>query len=575
MRLISLKANKDSFKPVRFKNSIGLNFIVATQKEENRQKGDTTNGVGKSLLIALIHFCLGASKNEAFKNNLLNWIFTLKFSINDQIYISERSTNSQEKIKLNGEEISSTDFNKKLGRLLFEIPNNVNQLSFRSLMPFFIRPRRASYSDYKNPNSVNNEFQILVTNTFLLGIDVTLAQEKFKLRQDKERIRKLVKELKNDKLLKDFFTGEKDIALTEQDLSVQIENLENDLKNFDVADDYYEIKEQADKIKRVLEKIQNNIILFKNQIQNIDESRKISPDIKKENIERIYKEASVIIKEDALKQLSELEKFYEHISSNREKRLLQQKNEITREIEKLTTVQEQKSRELDNKLKYLGAHKALDVFVKLTNKLSDLKNKKVNITKYHSLLEEYRKEKIRIDEDFINATKKTDAYLQDAQDLIKTLNDFFRKLSKHFYPDVTSGISIKNNDGDNQTRYDFKAEIYADASDGINNVKIFCYDLTLLIKGFGHKINTIFHDSRLLDGIDPLQKADMFIILNDLIKASNKQYILSLNQSQIDEFRKYLSEEQYNNIIQDNIILQLKDNSDEEKLLGIKVDMHY
>ena len=155
------------------------------------------------------------------------------------------------------------------------------------------------------------------------------------------------------------------------------------------------------------------------------------------------------------------------------------------------------------------------------------------------------------------------------------MNDFYRKLSKQFYPDVTSGISIKNNDGDNQTRYDFKAEIYADASDGINNVKIFCYDLTLLIKGFGHKINTIFHDSRLLDGIDPLQKAEMFIILNDLIKTSNKQYILSLNQSQIDEFRKYLTEEQYSEIIQDNIILQLKDNSDEEKLLGIKVDMHY
>jgi uncharacterized protein YydD (DUF2326 family) len=575
MRLISLKANKDSFKTVRFKNSIGLNFIVATQKEENRQKGDTTNGVGKSLLIALIHFCLGASKNEAFKNNLSDWIFTLEFSINNKIYTSERSTNSQEKIKLNGEEISTTEFNKKFGKLLFEIPNNVNQLSFRSLLPFFIRPRRASYSDYKNPNAVNNEFQILVTNTFLLGIDVTLAQEKFKLRQDKERIRKLVKELKNDKLLKDFFTGEKDIALTEQDLSEQIENLENDLKNFDVADDYYEIKEQADKIKRELEKIQNNIFLFRNQTKNIDESRKISPDIKKENIERIYKEASVIIKEDALKQLSELEKFYEHITSNREKRLLQQKNEITREIETLSTVQEQKSRELDNKLKYLGAHKALDVFVKLTNKLSDLKNKKENITKYQNLLEEYRKEKIRIDEDFINATKKTDAYLQDAQVLIKTLNDFYRKLSKQFYPDVTSGISIKNNDGDNQTRYDFKAEIYADASDGINNVKIFCYDLTLLIKGFGHKINTIFHDSRLLDGIDPLQKAEMFIILNDLIKTSNKQYILSLNQSQIDEFRKYLTEEQYSEIIQDNIILQLKDNSDEEKLLGIKVDMHY
>lgn len=215
MRLISLKANKDSFKSVRFKNTTGLNFIVATQKEEIRKKGDTTNGVGKSLLITLVHFCLGSSTNNTLKDSLPNWIFTLEFSINEKIYISERSTDNQKKIKLNGDEISTTEFNKNLGNLLFEIPNNVNQLSFRSLLPFFIRPRRASYTDYTNPNDVNNKFQILITNSFLLGIDVTLAQEKFKLRQEKERIRKLVNELKNDNLLKDFFSNGRDISLTE------------------------------------------------------------------------------------------------------------------------------------------------------------------------------------------------------------------------------------------------------------------------------------------------------------------------------------------------------------------------
>ena len=32
MQLISLTANKDSFRSVHFKNETGLNFIVATQK---------------------------------------------------------------------------------------------------------------------------------------------------------------------------------------------------------------------------------------------------------------------------------------------------------------------------------------------------------------------------------------------------------------------------------------------------------------------------------------------------------------------------------------------------------------
>ncbi|RLD77742.1 MAG: hypothetical protein DRJ10_11430, partial [Bacteroidetes bacterium] len=435
--------------------------------------------------------------------------------------------------------------------------------------------QKASYNEYINPNAVKNDFQILITNAFLLGLDVVLAEEKYRLRKEKERIRKLVGELSNDKLLKDFFLGRKDIYLESQELEEQIGLLNNNLKNFKVADDYYDIKIEADKIKRELENIQNQIILYKNQIENIEESRKISPDIKKENIEKIYKEASVIIQEKAIKQLSELEKFYHHITTNREKRLLLQKNELVRKVEDLTNRNETKGKDLNDKLKYLDTHHALDIFVKLTNKLSDLTNKKENITKYHELIEEYRNEKLKIEGDFLNATKETNTYLIEAEEVLKSVMLFFRELSKRFYPKAAAGITVYNNDGDNQIRYNIDAKIEADASDGINNVKIFNYDLTILLKGFAHKINFILHDSRLLDGIDPRQKAELFLILNDLIKPNGKQYILTLNQNQLDDTKKYLKPEEYKSIIENNIILQLKDDSPEEKLLGIQIDMHY
>ena len=576
MQLIELSANKESFKTVRFKNKIGLNFIVADLKNpEQSKKGDTANGVGKSLLISLIHFCLGSSSNEEFKNKLNGWEFQLKFTINDTLYTVKRSTNNQNKVIFNNNETKLKEYKDKLANILFDIPNDVSQLSFRSLLPFFIRPRKASYIDYKNPNHVKNDYQILIANSFLLGLDVVLAEEKYKLRKEKERIRKLVKELSEDKLLKDFFLGKKDIKLASEDLEEQIYLLENDLKNFEVAEDYNEIKLEADRIKKELDKIQNQIILYQNQIENIEESIQISPDIKKENIENIYKEASVIIKDNAIKQLSELQKFYEHITINREKRLLLQKNNIQRKIESLSTQKDEKEKNLDKNLKYLDTHQALDIFIKLTNKLSDLKNRKENILKYDELLKNYRDEKIKIDENFISETKKTDTYLKEAEEVIKSLMLFFRELSKRFYPNVTAGITVYNNDGDNQIRYDIDAKIEADASDGINNVKIFCYDLTILLKGFAHKINFIFHDSRLLDGIDPRQKAELFLILNDFIKSQGKQYILTLNKNQLDDTKKYLGEEKYKTIIKENIILQLKDSSPTDKLLGIQVDMHY
>jgi uncharacterized protein YydD (DUF2326 family) len=574
MQLISLTSNKNSFKPVHFNNEFGLNFIVATQNNAH-DKDSTYNGVGKSLVIALIHFCLGSSKKDSFKRDLPDWSFKLTFKIENEIYISERKTNTQEIIILNNKEIAVSKFNKKFGELLFEIPEEVSQLSFRSLLPFFIRPKKASYNYFNNPNAVKNDFQILITNSLLLGLDVLLVQEKFRLRKEKERIKSLVKELNADVHLKEFFNQKKDASLEGQQVKEDINKLQNDLSKFEVAEDYYEVNKEANTLKNELDKINNKIVLLQNQIKNIDETRRISPDIKRENIENIYKEASIIIKEDALKTLSELEKFYEHLSKSREKRLLDQKKSLKEELKKLENNKEIKNTDLDNKLKYLNAKQALDVFINLNNKLSDLKAKEANIIKYNELIESYNKSKIKTEKSFIESTEQTDIYLNDAKEIIKETTDYFRSVSKRFFPNSAAGITIYNNSGDNQIRFDIDAKIEADASDGINNIKIFCYDLTLLIKGYAHKINFLFHDSRLLDGVDSRKTAELFKILNENIKKEKKQYILSLNQNQLDEMKRHLSDTEYKNIISDNICLELKDDSSESKLLGIQVNMDY
>lgn len=576
MQLISLTANKDSFRSVHFKNETGLNFIVATQKNpELSDRGITTNGVGKSLIVALIHFCLGSSKKESLKKDLSGWSFTLTFKINNTNYTSERQTDKQDKIILNGQEISITKFNKKFGNLLFDIPDGTSQLSFRSLLPFFIRPRKSSYSYFNNPNAVKNDYQIQITNALLLGLDVLLVEEKFKLRKEKDRIRNLVKELNQDDLLKDFFNQKKDATLEGQQVQEDIEKLEKDLKSFKVADDYYEINKEADLIKNEIEKARNRITLIENQVQNIDESRKISPDIRRENIEKVYREASLIFKEEALKSLAELEKFYEHLSSNREKRLLDKKTELLRLMSELKLKIELKKSELDSKLKYLDTHQALDIVLKLKDKLADLKAKEENIKRYDALISKYQKAKIQTEKDFITSTEKTQEYLDDAKEIIKSTTDFFRELSKRFYPQATAGITVRNNDGDNQIRYNIDAKIKFDGSDGIGNIKLFCYDLTILLKGFGHKVNFLFHDSRLLSDTDPRQLAELFKILNDYIKISGKQYVLTLNQNQIDEVKKYLTAHEFETIIYQNICLELKDELPEEKLLGVQVDMDY
>ena len=70
MKLLSLRANKPSFHPIIFKD--GINIIVGKQVAPlDENDGNTYNGVGKSLTLHLIHFCLGANKLPHLLRNCL------------------------------------------------------------------------------------------------------------------------------------------------------------------------------------------------------------------------------------------------------------------------------------------------------------------------------------------------------------------------------------------------------------------------------------------------------------------------------------------------------------------------
>lgn len=575
MQLIKVYSNKTSFREVKF-NQTGLSFVVAEQKNPGfTEKGQTYNGVGKSLLVRIIHFCLGAgiADYKIFCNKLPGWEFYIDFKIGNNKYTARRTTDNPKNIFLNGEELAVTKFNKKMQALCFDIPKDISFLSFRSLITFFIRPKKESYVSYDKPGKTGSKYQVLLYNSFLLGLDIFLAQKKYNIRKEQERIRKLEKNFKEDSLLRDFFTGNKDVTLTLIDLEEQIKKLDNNLSNFKVAEDYNEVQIKADEIERDLFELNNKIIMMENNIENIDKGLKITPDMNKKDIETIYNEAKINFSENMTKTLNELEDFYDKLITNRRKRLTEQKSKLKIEqqnkIDNLETLQ----KELDRLMKYLGEHQALDLFVSLSHKSAELKSQVDNLKSYKNLQLKYKEQDREAEKDLLKLTEVSESYLKEIESDIVELRNYFRKLAKMFYPNSVAGLTIENNDGDNQLQFDIDAKIESDTSDGINNVKIFCYDLTILFKGYNHKMNFIFHDSRIFDGIDERQKADIFKTVYKEFTDTNKQYIATVNQNQLDEIKRQLDEGEFYNIITKNTVLTLTDDSDSEKLLGIKVDI--
>jgi len=575
MLLIKVYSNQASFRTVEF-NTTGLSFVVAKQKNPgSSEQGKTYNGVGKSLLVSIIHFCLGAdAKNyKTFCEKLPGWEFFIDYEIDDEKYTAKRATNNPKNIELNNEVITVNKFNKKMESLCFNIPEDITFLTFRSLIPFFIRSKKESYVAYNKPVKTGTDYQALLYNAFLLGLDVVLVQKKYTIRKEQERVKNQEKNFKNDSLLRDFFTGSKDVTLTLVDLEERIKRLDDDLSNFKVAEDYNDVQLEADEIEKELFALNNSVILIQNNIENINKSRQFSPDIDKENIKNIYNESNIHFPENMTKTLDELELFYKKLIFNRKRRLLEQQNNLKLEQQNKKLDVEKLQKELDKLMQYLGEHKALDLFVSLSNQNAELKAERDSLKKYHELQSEYKTQERQFEKGLIELTEVTEQYLTEIEPDTIVLRDYFRTLAKVFYPDSVAGLTIECNDGENQLRFNIEAKIESDASDGINNVKIFCYDLTILFKGFNHNIDFVFHDSRLFDGTDERQKADMFKIVYEKFAQENKQYIATVNQNQLDEIKKNINDDEFEKIITQNTVLTLTDESDSEKLLGIKVDL--
>ena len=154
--------------------------------------------------------------------------------------------------------------------------------------------------------------------------------------------------------------------------------------------------------------------------------------------------------------------------------------------------------------------------------------------------------------------------------LSRILNEDMTKLSF----DKRRELLIKNNIGENKQRFNIEARIADDTGDGINDIKLFCFDWTMLSARRNHGVQFLVHDSRLISDVDPRQVAELIRVANEYCVRYDCQYILTINNSQIDAIRDELGEE-FSTLIERNEVVRLDDRSEEGKLLGIQVDLKY
>lgn len=576
MRLVELTANQESFHTVRF-NETGLTLIVGKQSDPtDTNREHSTNGVGKSLLLYLISFCLGSDSNRQMKEKLPEWEFTLTFEHAGKRHSVTRSTMNQSSLMVDGTSTPLKAFRETLGREIFSLEPSVPHLSFRFLIGLFLRQGKSAYISEGRTFDRETPFQSQLRNAYLLGLNEDLVLRKLELREEQEQLVAIRSQFKKDSLLRDYFHGDRDVNLELGDLDEEIAELHRQASEFKVADNYEQMVSEAEETRRKWRETRNELNSLESSRRQIEASLLVQPEVSTESVREMYRVAQVELPEAVQKKLEDVSEFHRELVESRARRLTSDKLAIERRIDEVRGQIEKLDAAKDQYFQFLGTHGALKEYEALHNRLSDLQRRADRLREFQKLEQECQERtqqnKLAMSQENIRTTE----YLKSADTLTDSINEKFRSMARRIWPNHTCGLVVRNNEGENKIRFDIDARIQGDASDGISETKIFCFDMTVLLGLTNHQMRFVMHDNRLYHGIDPRQCAELFRIADEFALANNCQYIASLNESNLLAIQNKMEKpEEFDSLFTDNTVLELTDDSDEGKLLGIFRDLAY
>ena len=99
----TIRCDKESFKTVDFRP--GFNVVLADRTNE-ATRGDSRNGLGKTTLIEIIHFCLGSKpekKQTLMQPEVSGWTFSMELDLGGQRITVHRNTGNPKRVQIEGD----------------------------------------------------------------------------------------------------------------------------------------------------------------------------------------------------------------------------------------------------------------------------------------------------------------------------------------------------------------------------------------------------------------------------------------------------------------------------------------
>lgn len=521
----------------------GLNIILGEKVEDNSNR--KTNGVGKSVCVEFINFCLLKDYDDTRLSKIspsdidYNTYILLDLLIGFNNITIKRQISSYNTIEINVNE-ETYKFNKIndaksfLETLIF---GKKNSISYRQLISCVTREEKIDYSNifsYYGSKKIPDDPTALL---FMLGLEkekinsVSKVQKQFTTKNEaKNEAKKNLEKLSNLSL--------KEIKSSINEKEIILKNLLLDVRKIQTDDIYKSIENELVKIESELKQLRTDRILLKNKISQIEGLPKPeiinSKDLK--NTYNYFKDGLGDYIEKSLDEVISfkniVEKYQQTLVNEKLKKYREDLNIIENKIRLIQS-------EYDKKLDSINFENksGIDYITNGVKNIVSLQNE-VNDTK--ALFNLYNKLDLEVKElktEYTVKLNELNKNLAEVNETIDSLEKTIVEFHKYVMNDGHCSFSISLDDKISTKKLvNVDLRITDDGSYSVDRIKMFLFDIALMIDDKTRKRHPKFliHDNIFQMDNDSLEKC-ISLILEKEQEFSDFQYITTLN---IDDIEK-------------------------------------
>ncbi|CAM2005533.1 ABC-three component system protein [Acanthopleuribacter pedis] len=561
-----------SFKTLTF--SPGLNVLLA-HKEHGASDRQTRNRAGKTSLVEIVHYLLGAmaNKESLFRAPALRGrTFEMSLDLGADSFVVSRTARDKAKPVVKAPEsepetLANTQWNEILGRRLFELGSvgvaaQGRKPTFRSLFAYFARREQSGgFTAPEKQAGMQQLVDIQVSLLYLLGLDWQIAAD-WQLVRDREKTLKELKKAAKEGAFGAVLGKSADLRTELTVKEGRLKALQERIAAFRVHPEYRALELEADQITRNLNELANDNTLDHAAVRDMEAALAVEAPPAILDLAAVYAQAGVVLPGVALQQYDDVRRFHESVIRNRKDYLLGELEEARQRI----SARDHQKGVLDARrselLALLNSHGALEQFSKLQAEGTRL-DAEVNHLRqrYESALQiEGSKNELDFERSRLSLRLKRDFVEQEAR--LQEAILVYENISKSLYE---SAGSMQVDTGSNGPGFSFP--IQGARSKGIKNMKIFCFDMMLMClcgaRGIGPGF--LIHDSHLFDGVDGRQVISALKVGARLAEEHQFQYIVTMNED--DAFKETLPGFDLSDYVMD---VKLTDASEDGGLFGIR-----